>query len=71
MTKRVISKLNGGEDDMEESSRHKRRRDARGSSSDVDITGSDVQGEYGELSKVEVKEMGLMVLQTVKDAVKE
>jgi hypothetical protein len=70
MSKRVVSQFNGGEDvDMEELSRHKRHRD-RGSS-DIDITGLDVQGKYGELSKAEVKEMGLMILQVVKDAVKE
>lgn len=68
----MVSKLNGGEDvDMEESSRHKRHRDPGGSLSDVDITGLDVQGKYGELSKAEVKEMGLIILQVVKDAVKE
>jgi len=72
MTKRLVSQLNGGEDvDMDELTRHKRHRDSGGSLSDIDITGLDVQGKYGDLSKAEVKEMGLMILQVVKDAVKE
>lgn len=75
MSKRVIAKLNGEEEaEAEGGSRHKRRKETRGSSSDVDILMSDPfdsKGQNGVFSKAEVKEMGMQIWQTVKDAVKE
>jgi hypothetical protein len=68
MSKREHGKMNGsGEND---GTRHKRRRDAEGSSSDVDIRMSDPiteEAKVGELA--DVKEDGLRLWQTVKDAV--
>ena len=64
MSKREHGKMNGsGEND---GTRHKRRRDAGGSSSDVDISMSD---PVIEDSKDVVKEEGLKLWQAVKDAV--
>jgi len=71
MSKREHGKMNGsGEND---GTRHKRRRDIRGSSSDVDISASDPiveETRVGGLEDAEkVKEDGLRLWQTVKDAV--
>jgi chromatin structure-remodeling complex subunit RSC4 len=66
MSKREHGKMNGsGESD---GTRHKRRRDVGGSSSDVDMSDPTVEEfKTGEL--VDVKEDGLRLWQTVKDAV--
>ena len=48
--------------------RHKRRRDAGGSSSDVDMSDPVVE-EFNTGEPVDVKEDGLRLWQTVKDAV--
>ena len=65
MSKREHGKMNGsGEND---GTRHKRRRDVGGSSSDVDM--SDPIVEESRAGEVDVKEDGLRLWQTVKDAV--
>jgi chromatin structure-remodeling complex subunit RSC4 len=66
MSKREHGKMNGfGEGD---GTKHKRRRDGGGSSSDVDMSDPVVEEfKTGEL--VDVKEDGLRLWQTVKDAV--
>ena len=68
MSKREHGKMNGsGENDA---TKHKRRRDVGGSSSDVDIGMSDPIVEESRVDElVDVKEDGLRLWQTVKDAV--
>ena len=64
MSKREHGKMNGsGENDE---TRHKRRRDV-GGSSDVDMSDPVVEESKGGV--VDVKEDGLRLWQTVKDAV--
>lgn len=60
-----------GIEDAAGGSKHKRRREVGGSSSDVDITMADPVESKKELSKAEVKEMGTKIWTAVKDAVKE
>lgn len=68
MSKREHGKMNGSGENNE--TRHKRRRDAGGSSSDVDIGMSDPIVEESKAGEpVDVKEDGLRLWQTVKDAV--
>lgn len=72
MSKREHVNVHGAEEPR--GSRHKRRREVGGSSSDVDVTMSDPiepKAESSAMSKAEVKENGLKIWQTVKDAVKE
>lgn len=76
MSKRAHPKSNGGIKDLDASaSRHKRRREGHKSTIDADIMKSNPsesrRGVGVVLSKAEVKEMGLKIWQTVKDAVKE
>lgn len=71
MSKRELESLNWTVDN--EGSRHKRRRETGGYSSDVDVTMSDpvepsAQSVRGT-GRQEVKEQGLRLWQTVKDAV--
>jgi chromatin structure-remodeling complex subunit RSC4 len=66
MSKREHGKMNGsGESD---GTRHKRHRDAGGSSSDVDMSDPIVE-EFRTGEVVDVKEDGLRLWQAVKDAV--
>lgn len=66
MSKREHGKMNGfGESD---GTRHKRRRDVGGSSSDVDMS-DHITEEFKTGDPVDVKEGGLRLWQTVKDAV--
>ena len=68
MSKREHGKMNGSAEN--DGTRHKRRRDVGGSSSDVDISMSDpVVEETKSGESVDVKEDGLRLWQTVKDAV--
>ena len=76
MSKRAHAKSNGGIEDLEgSSSRHKRRRETHTSPSNMDLMkASSSESKYGAgvmLSKAEVKETGMKLWQTVKDAVKE
>lgn len=67
--KRALRQLSGGE---AEASRAKRRKEMAvpGSSSDVDITSSDPVEENGvKLQVVDVREQGMKLWQTVRDAV--
>lgn len=73
MSKRELDALNGT-GDYEGSRHNKRRREAGGSSSDVDVLMSDpvesaVVNGGGNIEQV--KEQGLKIWQTVKDATKE
>ena len=66
MSKREHGKMNGsGESDE---TRHKRRRDVGGSSSDVDMS-DPIVDEFKTGEPVDVKEDGLRLWQAVKDAV--
>jgi chromatin structure-remodeling complex subunit RSC4 len=66
MSKRELGKMNGfGESD---GTRHKRRRDVGESSSDVDMS-DPIAEEFKTGEPVDVKEGGLRLWQTVKDAV--
>ncbi|KAG5637649.1 hypothetical protein H0H81_003726 [Sphagnurus paluster] len=74
MSKRELGQL-GGTNEIE-GPRTKRRRETAGASSDVDITSSErihlgaVDGDEGiDQTKEEVKELGLKLWQTVRDAV--
>ncbi|PPQ73377.1 hypothetical protein CVT26_015480 [Gymnopilus dilepis] len=71
MSKRELDSLNVSADS--EGSRHKRRKETGGYSSDVDVTMSDPVERGAEvgggMSRHEVKELGLRLWQTVKDAV--
>ncbi|KAF8910096.1 Bromodomain-containing protein [Gymnopilus junonius] len=71
MSKRELESLNWSADN--EGSRHKRRRETGGYSSDVDVTMSDPiepgAENGGGASRQEVREQGLKLWQTVKDAV--
>ncbi|KAF9531902.1 Bromodomain-containing protein [Crepidotus variabilis] len=70
MSKRDHSKMNGLEDSAG-GSKHKRRREAGGSLSDMDITMADPVEPKKQLSKAELKEMGMKIWIAVKDAVKD
>ncbi|GLB35855.1 putative bromo domain containing protein [Lyophyllum shimeji] len=74
MSKRELGQLNGANEI--EGPRTKRRRETAGNSSDVDVKqsdpvvpGGDQSGEGSGAKKGEVKELGLKLWQTVKDAV--
>jgi len=70
MSKRGHGAINGGGDS--EGSRHKRRREVGGSSSDVDVMTSDpIEPSVVNGVGFEWKEQALKLWQTVKDAVKE
>lgn len=70
MSKREHAKMNGVED-AASGSKHKRRREIGGSSSDMDITMADPAESKKELSKIEIREMGIKIWTAVKDATKE
>jgi len=71
----VHAKSNGGGEEVDGSSRHKRRREGGTSPSNVDMMKlhlSERKEKGGVvLSRAEVKEMGTQIWQTVKDAMKE
>jgi len=70
MSKRAHGAMNGGGDS--EGSRHKRRREVGGSSSDIDVMTSDpIEPSMMNGVGPEWKEQALKLLQAVKDAVKE
>jgi len=75
MSKRAHAKLNGGVEEVDGSSRHKRRREGRTAPSNADMMkphpSESKERGGGVLSRAEVKEMGTQIWQTVRDAVKE
>jgi len=67
--KRELGSLNGIGENINEGSRPKRRKEAGGSSSDVDVTMSDPAEPNVVSSDEQLREQGMKIWQTVKDAV--